>query len=885
MSFSFLLFFCDAVFGLLFYWACLGCLVDAVFGLLFYWACLGCLVDAVFGLVCFWAFLSRFGCFFGDAVFGKMCFSSNKKPTKNSSINTASNQNHKNQPNQHAQNTTHHTHHTTNTHTHTLTNTTHTHTHVALLLSQAASIELKYLGPIDHQCKPHTATMHCEQCMKSFVTKKSLAKHKKRFQGKCAEMMSDEEFALLMPSWEGPWKIWCIACNKDVSISYIERHLWKEHPDLGESYKTWHVMKDMKAAKARKSLQDWSTFQFQWDIKKTEVDRISFQAGPAQQQVPAVAEAEDEHPQEAVPAVAEAEHEHPQEEVPGEFEEQVPAASEADDDPQALDIQRLQNPTPAPLTNQILQSETRILQRVDNIVVSFNEVLKEGLGEVRAKYPVELCPWVEEYDPVKHGTRFPANLLRTNFDITLFQHTIFEFRGLKLKTAQYTVRDIRRFLGCFEFPDEAGGDLSHLMVSIFKSGLLRLLISTKLWQAKKNFLKSLKWSLHHFIGFLENEERMHRAFGGLTTALRNILRALDWELSQRLKVKGKEQTEKKAQKDAELIDQWVGPEVWGLLVLKAMQVLCYIHAHREEEGFFTKDVHQLANQCLLIIIYLNTYPGRCGGWELLKENEVLQQLLQEPFDNIIIHLHHKTKDFYGPLLKWAPNSLLEAFLLYFMLPMRESEYAIVSHTPTDIVCASHVLQCACKTFGHPGAVPNTNFVRKLFATTISMGGGPDENAFANAVDDLANIDAHSAVMARSIHYDLSDRIKGGVIKKSVRSFFTTMKRMPLPFPDEELDQDEFKDILANLGKRGLKRKAAEVVSGDEELAEESAGPVGLREQKKRLRVQIQAMGKQLMEEWEDTKIREWMIRHIVDDLWYQGQEVTYLQVRYALKGN
>jgi hypothetical protein len=44
------------------------------------------------------------------------------------------------------------------------------------------------------------------------------------------------------------------------------------------------------------------------------------------------------------------------------------------------------------------------------------------------------------------------------------------------------------------------------------------------------------------------------------------------------------------------------------------------------------------------------------------------------------------------------------------------------------------------------------------------------------------------------------------------------------------------------------------------------------------------MGAQLMAEWEDTRIREWMLRQIMDDLWFEGDEVTYCQVRYALKG-
>ena len=520
--------------------------------------------------------------------------------------------------------------------------------------------------------------MHqCMQCMKTFTSSFNLKRHQNK--AKCAQPMTDDEFELLMPSWEGPWKVWCIACNHDVSITYIGQHLWYYHADTWPANKTWAVMKDQKAIKQGKSLDVWSNFQFQWDIKKTATDRLEAEQAP-----------------------------HRAAHVP--LEIQVQGAPETDgNDTHSLEAQRPPAAAHAGLAEQIVLSENRILDRVDSVVMSFNQVLKEGLGEVSAKYPVFISPGVLEFDPLVHGFQFPINKLSTTFDIGLFQTMMFEFRGLKTRTAQDTIRDIKRFLGCFDFPGDAGTDLSHLAVSIFKAGLLRQLMATKLWTAKSNFLKSLKWSLHHFLGFLENEERLQRAFGGLTSALGNIVKALDWELSHPLRAHAATQKEKKAQKDAERIEQWVGSDVWGSMVLKAMQVLTYIHDHKDDEGFFSKGVHQLANQALMIIIFLNCFPGRCGGWELLDKDEVLREILKEEWDNIITIYNHKTKNFYGPLKKWTPNSIHRALLMYSLLPLRDSELFIVSHTPTDYVCASHILQCACKTFGHPGAVPDTTF--------------------------------------------------------------------------------------------------------------------------------------------------------------------------------
>ena len=92
---------------------------------------------------------------------------------------------------------------------------------------------------------------------------------------------------------------------------------------------------------------------------------------------------------------------------------------------------------------------------------------------------------------------------------------------------QHPLRDARRFLGCFSFPEEAGVDLTNLMVSLFKQGLLKRLFFSHVWHSKPNYLKSLKHSVKTFVAFLENDQRQHFAFVGLTRALGNLARAYD----------------------------------------------------------------------------------------------------------------------------------------------------------------------------------------------------------------------------------------------------------------------------------------------------------------------------------------------------------------------
>ena len=284
------------------------------------------------------------------------------------------------------------------------------------------------------------------------------------------------------------------------------------------------------------------------------------------------------------------------------------------------------------------ESETRICARIDSVVESFNEVLRVGLGEVQAKYEISMPDWLVEWDAKRDGKLFPKHLLSEGADFELFQITLLEFRGLDIKTCSYITRDLRRFFGCFIFTEEAKHDLANLLVSIFKHGFLKKVVVNQLWQAKPNYLKSLRHSLKHLVEYLENEERTYRcdghggssngsvwclsvalatvavcrSIGGLTTCLHTIGRALEYELKSHLGVKEKARSAARAAKDARLIEQWCGSRVWKGMVRQSFKGLKYIFDHKDDEGFWDKWTHSLANQFLLVIIYCNTYPGRGG---------------------------------------------------------------------------------------------------------------------------------------------------------------------------------------------------------------------------------------------------------------------------------
>ena len=82
--------------------------------------------------------------------------------------------------------------------------------------------------------------------------------------------------------------------------------------------------------------------------------------------------------------------------------------------------------------------------------------------------------------------------------------------------------------------------------------------------------------------------------------------------------------------------------------------------------------------------------------------------------------------------------------MYSELPRGPSEYLWTVHTKAQTLIVSHVLQCASVTVGHKGAVPPSNFVRKLLTSLVASGESVDSVTWNTAIDDLAKIDARSA---------------------------------------------------------------------------------------------------------------------------------------------
>ena len=105
------------------------------------------------------------------------------------------------------------------------------------------------------------------------------------------------------------------------------------------------------------------------------------------------------------------------------------------------------------------------------------------------------------------------------------------------------------------------------------------------------------------------------------------------------------------------IEQWCSPEVWRSMVRKNMLGLNCIHQHKDDPECWSKTAHALANQILAIIIFLNSYPGRCGGKDLITTEEMLPQLSSGESKNILVFQKHKTRKWYGSELQLCTETL------------------------------------------------------------------------------------------------------------------------------------------------------------------------------------------------------------------------------------
>ena len=77
-----------------------------------------------------------------------------------------------------------------------------------------------------------------------------------------------------------------------------------------------------------------------------------------------------------------------------------------------------------------------------------------------------------------------------------------------------------------------------------------------------------------------------------------------------------------------------------------------------------------------------------------------------------------------------------------------------------------------------------------------------EQTFDSALRELAHIDAHSFEMAKSRHYNLSEKVTDTMIAMSYRAYVNIMHRNPIKFDDDALDVETF--TLYYLGRKRRK---------------------------------------------------------------------------------
>ena len=131
-----------------------------------------------------------------------------------------------------------------------------------------------------------------------------------------------------------------------------------------------------------------------------------------------------------------------------------------------------------------------------------------------------------------------------------------------------------------------------------------------------------------------------------------------------------ERREERAEREAFNVDGWVSAEEWHRMAKQATLGLKFVADHKEDQGFWCKKVQNLANQFLMIIIFLTSYVGRCGGWELILRSERHSQLARAEHKNVSTFRKHKIAEYHGPLKNMCLTAWWKVLRLSPEIPLR-----------------------------------------------------------------------------------------------------------------------------------------------------------------------------------------------------------------------
>ena len=130
---------------------------------------------------------------------------------------------------------------------------------------------------------------------------------------------------------------------------------------------------------------------------------------------------------------------------------------------------------------------------------------------------------------------------------------------------------------------------------------------------------------------------------------------------------------------------------------------------------------------------------------------------------------------------------------------------------------------------------------------------------------------------------MSQQIKGGVIKNSIRALLLVMKRLPVEFPPDVTGGGELGNLQANMGNWSVKRAFAEVESDqDAGAAQERRRPV--RERQRAMKALIAQTAERARQESGVQQKPNWLYTAVFAEFLSQEVVVNYHRARCAVTG-
>eukprot|EP00974_Lingulodinium_polyedra_P059931 5775667-Lingulodinium_polyedra.AAC.1 len=407
-------------------------------------------------------------------------------------------------------------------------------------------------------------------------------------------------------------------------------------------------------------------------------------------------------------------------------------------------------------------------------IFQMQQTLKQATSkEIEVPMPetVEFSPVITDWKhPVpKPGAKrmrntFPFKTIEASFDTMVEQYeaTLMSL-GQDTATIAEKVLAMNRFWSCFIVSPPGEYNAMGVLCKLYEKNMLPLLFDFDLMDIKYGWARDMRDHLNSYLAYVIDECTRLRF-----PEAKFVIDRLRVENMPSQKAKGMLQRKlmnfEREQVDADRLDNLASTEVEKEAVKRAMmdlESLC-IECSKWKGLDLSRKV--LANTCIIGIIYLNGFAGRCMEWETMDKSH-----------------KHKTVKKYGYLGKYLAPGTVKAIEKYLSLPGKSSDLFLehASHANRCVSIPSYLKRFGA-TYMPKNQPPAVNLLRKQFHKSAYMQAlRARENATFKVMEI---IDKHSPRIGKQVYVPTTPKDDAYAAKE----MYIEVKGPPVEWPPAPL---------------------------------------------------------------------------------------------------